>query len=232
MKKNARHHRRAIEWRPPSQRSAGEWEAFERNQDWEFIGRIFRTSRLRSIPRRLRTHPTWRTLVNLGTVGALEYLLNDGISAPVLEFGKELARILGAKPASKEVIAARVNASRLTPAVGRLLAQLLEEGSWLGLQIFLLERHPLATATDSKLREMWKEALKESILFERCGFVVAWCAHKQHYYLSDDRRRKDCPWHRLAGQQARWRQRHPAWKLRRGRPRRAKGNRATVSGRQ
>jgi hypothetical protein len=214
-----RHTQRSIEWRPPAEQSAAEAEAYERAEEWGFISRVFRLARPRPVPQRLKRHSVWRTLVNLGMSGALAHVLNGGPPPGMVKYVLEVARGLRAKTAagvrSEKDIMSRLKADpRLIPELGHVLAWLFKTGGWLGVQFLLLQRQPPTFSHDAELRELWMEALKESILFERCGFVVARCDHGQHCYASDDLRRKDCPQHRLAGQQARWRKRHPEWKRR------------------
>jgi hypothetical protein len=100
---------------------------------------------------------------------------------------------------------------RLSWAVQRF-AQLSDTWSWKGFQAFLVRL--LANSRMPQLRrELLALAIRESLLFERFGWVISRCQHGDHWYVSDDKRRKDCVVHRLAGQQARWRSKHPRWKL-------------------
>lgn len=212
-----RHTRRPIEWRPPALQSAAEMEAYDRYEQWDFITRVFRLSRPRPVPRRLKRHAVWRILINLGLQGALAHILHGGPPPGMVKFVLAIARELRGKNASsvrteKEIVSRLEPDPRLLSELGRVLALLFKEGGWLEVQLVLLRIQPPTFSQDAELQELWMEALKEAILFERCGFVVAQCAHGRHYYVSDDPRRKDCPEHRLAGQQARWRKRHPRWK--------------------
>ncbi len=220
-----RHPFHAVEWRPPAEQNAAEAEAQERAEHWDFVSKVFRLSQPRPVPRRLKRHTVWRILVNLGQTGAVAHILNGGpppgMARSVLALARELrAKNIPGIRSQKEIESSLEPDPRLLPELGRVLARSFKTGGWLNVQVLLLKIQPPAFSKDVELQELWMEALKESILFERCRFVVAKCAHGQHYYVSDDPRRKDCPEHRLAGQQARWRQRHPGWKLRTRPPKR------------
>lgn len=89
-----------------------------------------------------------------------------------------------------------------------------ETGGWKGLQVWCLMSLQERLRTPKFIRNLLADGTYDSLFFEAFGFVVSRCQQGDHWYVSDDKRRKDCIAHRLAGQQARWRRRHPAWKLR------------------
>lgn len=86
---------------------------------------------------------------------------------------------------------------------GTRLVEGFNQGGWKGMQLNLLWRHPLASAAGLQSK-IWKLAFMETLVFERAGCRIAWCQHKKHWFVSNDRRRKDCLEHRKAGQQVRW----------------------------
>ncbi len=87
-------------------------------------------------------------------------------------------------------------------------------GGWKGFQVWCLMSLQERPSAPIFIRNLLADATYDSLFFEAFGFVVSHCQHGDHWYVSDDKRRKDCIAHRLAGQQARWRRRHPARKLR------------------
>lgn len=180
---------------------------------------------------------TWRVIVNQGVIGALAILLNAGPPAVLGQFIR-WAQEVGHKSLGEFV--SDLHIAKFPRYVGdkdnpwaplfrgRSLGDLMdargafEHGGWKLLQMELLlalSESRIALA----LRRLLSAAILESLIFERFGFVISRCQHGDHWFASDDRRRKDCVAHRIAGQQARWRQRHPGWKLRR------QESRATVS---
>ncbi len=186
---------------------------------------------------------TWPVIVNQGIIGSLAVLLNEGVPAVFGQF-MEWVRSRNHKSLGEFVHDLhnaefpRYHGQEDNPFAplfrGRLPDGMMdargafEQGGWKMLQLELLlefRRPRMAPAW----RQLLSSALLESLVFERFGFVVSRCQHGDHWFVCDDRRRKDCFAHRLAGQQARWRQRHPGWKLRGWRRRGAERNRATVS---
>lgn len=138
-------------------------------------------------PRVSRRHPAFREMVRLGMHGPLARILNEG----------------------ERVI--KSPAARFWPdalAIG-----------WKRFQITMFA-HMTRPRSEKQPEDTWAlmtTAFVESLWFEQMGFSPAWCKHKNHWYLTDDCRRADCPEHRISGQQARWRKRHRDW--RRGRAR-------------
>jgi hypothetical protein len=191
-----------------------EAEMFEEERD--FLERLFRVTRPQPVPRRLRRSSVWQTVLNLGGVGALAHLLNEGTPPTFLEWSAELVKSIGLSSKPFEKLRTQP-ISGLPEGFGKLLVYMFEDSAsgWKNVEFFLIRLLPFAHGKDDALREVWREALREALIFERCGFVIAWCEHRKHYYVSDNRLRKDCEWHRKAGQQARWRERHPEWKLKR-----------------
>jgi hypothetical protein len=163
----------------------------------------------------------------------LAELLNDGLPVIALESTSQVLREaervldktsrpdLATKPRAmrSRIIEFAIRPERPAPAIGAILAQEFRDGGWTRIHLALVSPDPLglelAEHSNPEIRRMWRQALLESLVFARCGFSIAWCEHRGHYFVSDDSRRKDCSWHRLAGQQARWRREHPTWKLKR-----------------
>lgn len=182
---------------------------------------------------------TWPVIVNQGIIGALAILLNKGVPAELAQLvlwsrarGHENLGELTRDLHNAEFPRYRGAAENpWAPLFGPVrdfidVADQFELGGWKMVQINLLlgAGAPMAPA----VRRLFLEAVLESLVFERFGFVISHCEHGDHRFVSDDRRRKDCAVHRLAGQQARWRRRHPGWK-RRVKPSRSKPVFATRS---
>jgi hypothetical protein len=180
---------------------------------------------------------TWPVIVNQGIIGALAILLNEG---PPAVLGQLVA---WSRARGHQSIGALVHdlhnatfprydgtaENPWAPLFRRVrgfvdVAHQFKLGGWKLVQIVLLlgaeESMPPA------VRRLLLRAVLESLVFERFGFVISHCKHGDHWFVSDDRRRKDCVAHRLAGQQARWRKRHPGRK-RRVRPSKPKSVLAT-----
>lgn len=138
-------------------------------------------------PKKPRRNTLWGALRLLGDCGLLAWLLNDGTLTmrgmrPMGEFATVLAA-LGAG---------------VRPGTGKRLLALYQEGGWKAVQV------GLALSARGLRGRAQVLSLTESFAFERGGFAVMWCTYKQHWFISDDKRRKDCPRHRRAGQMARW----------------------------
>lgn len=97
------------------------------------------------------------------------------------------------------------------PCMIQRFTQHFDTWSWKGL-LAIFARLLANPKMPGLRREILALALRESLLFERFGWVISRCEHGSHWFVSNDRRRKDCIVHRRAGQQARWRQRHAEWK--------------------
>ena len=167
---------------------------------------------------------TWPVIVNQGIIGALAILANEGVPAELAQFVKwSSARgheNIG--PLVRDLHNAefpRYDAATENPWLpllrhvrSRDVPHTFKLGGWKVVQLLLLTEagEPMAPV----LRRLVLSAVIESLVFERFKFVVSHCQHGDHWFVSDDRRRTDCVVHRLAGQQARWRQRHPSWKRR------------------
>ncbi len=107
--------------------------------------------------------------------------------------------------------------------VGTRLRTLARPQRWPRLQADLAGNFPPGT-----LHDMIVGALLESVVFARLKFMPEWCNEGKHWFISNDRRRKDCPEHRSAGQKARYRRnpsvREKENKLRRERRARGRPN--------
>jgi hypothetical protein len=136
---------------------------------------------LGDLERRKLSRPVRRTLVLMGIVGHLSTLLNA--------------------------------------SVGKALLRVFKRGGWMALGFFLagqtsedlpglarlgLPSKPLQLAEDLANRALW-----EVTFFTNAGCNISWCDHAKHWFVSEDRRRIDCIFHRVAGQKARYR-RSPA----------------------
>ena len=84
---------------------------------------------------------------------------------------------------------------------GDALGTLPPRERWGHLQADLTKSFPPGT-----LQSHIVGAMLESLILARYGFIPAWCSHGKHWFISDDRRREDCPEHRIAGQRARYRE--------------------------
>jgi hypothetical protein len=154
-------------------------------------------------PRIRRNSPDWQELVAHGIRGALALFLNGGV-APVGPLGKTRAwrRFQESRGSIGDVLTRTVADVNLS-AASRGLRLGFERLGWNGLQWNLLWNVPFEDSPE--LGVLWRFAFTESLAFERAGFVLARCAHGDHWFVSDDRRRTDCVVHRKAGQMARWR---------------------------
>lgn len=153
------------------------------------LERLFGVKRFRR-PKRRKRNPTWQALLRLGDGGFLAWLLNDGAlvlpgaprdierSIQKVEFVRKLAGLLADVP----------------QATGAMLLAAYKMGGWKALQVTLA----ISGLPHGEL------ALIESLAFERAGFDIGRCSHREHWFISDDKRRNDCPRHRRAGQMARW----------------------------
>jgi hypothetical protein len=166
---------------------------------------------------------TWPVIVNQGIIGALAILLNEG---PPVVLGQFVAwsRARGHKHIGELVHSLhnatfpRYDGAAENPWVSlfegvwsRDVARTFQLGGWKLVQVELLLDSGGSMAP--VVRRLLLSAVLESLVFERFGFVISRCEHGDHWFVSDDKRRKDCVVHRLAGQQARWRDKHPKWKL-------------------
>jgi hypothetical protein len=125
------------------------------------------------------------------------------------------------------------------PQAPEVLAHAYRAGGWhaLQLELVLLEEEARLTWSQGKVwdaagslvdAEEWRKtftapavlltvfkfALLEALAFEQLGWDVAECLHGRHYFVRDNRRRKDCPRHASAGQKARWRKGQKQGKVR------------------
>jgi hypothetical protein len=163
-------------------------------------------------PKRRSKNALWQALLRLGDSGFLAWLLSGGAmllpGAPA-EMERELRRLKFVRTVSGVLVLRGYRHKKAEPTVymgpppGKLLRAAYEEGGWTGLQAVLAMSQLPAK----------EYALVESLAFGRAGFVIGRCEYGDHWFISDDRRRKDCQRHRKAGQQARWR----AWKRRKER---------------
>jgi hypothetical protein len=101
-------------------------------------------------------------------------------------------RLLAAYGVGGELV--RVKDTLPSPAIMRL-----KRGDWEGVVSLLSQQ-----AVDHKEPE-WMLALLEGLLFAKHGWHLWPCGHGDHWYFADYHRKEDCPAHRRAGQQARYR---------------------------
>ena len=86
------------------------------------------------------------------------------------------------------------------------LREALERRGWRG-QLKRGEEGLLPLLHTSTLSEDLQIALAlEALLFDRHGWRLWRCGHGKHWYIADYHRKEDCPAHREAGQQARYRE--------------------------
>lgn len=161
----------------------------------------------------------WPTLVRLADSGHLTALLNDGL--PLMPgLSDQAAKRLRRRGVP---LFTRYD-THIPPGTGYVLARAFQRSGWKGLQATLLLLHQVGK--DPSTDREWDQALLESLVFEQAGLDVGWCLHKQHWFIRDDQRRKDCPRHRMAGWQARFRKK----KEQRRRETEAEKTRATRGG--
>lgn len=82
-----------------------------------------------------------------------------------------------------------------------------ERRGWVGLQM-RLSGAALTYDRSSLPGLVCQQALQESLLFAHHGFTIRRCEQGQHWFVSDDPRRRDCRDHAIAGQQKRTRAKH------------------------
>jgi hypothetical protein len=170
-------------------------------------------------PRRKARSATWQLLVRLGMHGKLAVFLNDGHQDLSLmwpgAYGSRLSkRERSTQHAPSEFMREYFG---LPEGFGQKLRRVFQRGGWPPLQFFLTYGQPtdleppLSPSDDAKrtwammTRYAWRDAVLESLAFARAGFDIGWCEHGQHWYVRGDVRQTDCPRHKKAGQQARWR---------------------------
>lgn len=89
---------------------------------------------------------------------------------------------------------------------GQALRDAFKSGGWAAVQGALLWRPWLWEPLGNARSEMfWRAAITEVLVFAHARFDLGWCEHGHHWYVRKDVRQKDCPRHKRAGQQARWR---------------------------
>jgi hypothetical protein len=131
------------------------------------------------ISRRLKRHPL---LVRLGINGVTAQLLNGKVDALLRTRRRRLAAAI------------IYLAGGLDPYAGDIGRG---EPNW----DEFMDRVPLIPGVTK--RDLYRMGF-EANLFERTGYFARWCDQGQHWYMTDDRRREDCPDHDWAGQKARW----------------------------
>lgn len=143
----------------------------------------------------------WPSLVRLADSGHLTALLNDAL--PLMPgLSDRAAQLL-----RRRRIPLFPRDDKYVPVgTGFVLARAFQRSGWKGIQatVLLLRQYSRDPSTDRE----WDQALLESLVFEQAGFDVGWCFHKAHWFIRDDRRRKDCTRHRVAGWQARFRKKN------------------------
>ncbi len=159
---------------------------------------------LERLPRRRTKALVWKAMTAHGVYGVLAEVLNDGGLPTFRQLPRPLSVL---PPAIRTLLLA--TAGRMPAEVtgwptgyGRELVGAFRRGGWKGVQISLLLHPPVRQGV---VANAFKLAMIESLLFEHAGFHMALCSHEHHWFVSNDRRRTDCPLHRLAAQQARTR---------------------------
>lgn len=149
------------------------------------------------------------TLVGLGVTGGLARLVNDG-SLPEEPRQPSALRALPSGIRALRRAGARWAASERTgwPAgYGRRLVEMFLDRGWRGVQLVLLWDPPrFHNENEQRAAGYVRLALTECLLFEQARFTLARCDHGNHWFGSDDRRRRECLLHRFAGQQVRQRE--------------------------
>ncbi len=169
-----------------------------------------------------------RAVAERGVYGALAALLNEGPVAfswdhrgrPAKPTGAGIGAVLAPStsrvpgPTLGEILAPYV-ASRapallteIPQGTGQALRDAFKRGGWAAVQYALVRRpwlrsrRPLGNARSEML---WRIAIDEAFVFAQAHFDFGRCEHGHHWYVRKDVRQEDCPRHKRAGQQARWR---------------------------
>lgn len=157
--------------------------------------------------------------MEVGLDGLLAHILNGKLPSGVRDLYRHAAEKFGVTLSAgdeSQIVSSRVS--------GDVIYDSFQRSGWKGIQMHLLFRTAGGLPTgkpksrwvnyaEAVLRRMapapsafWMQIpLMESLVFEKYGFLVMECSHGKHRYISDDRRRTDCPRHRFAGQQYRTR---------------------------
>lgn len=164
-----------------------------------------------------------RDLARLGVAGGLALLLNDGeLLTDVASWrrGGGGASFRGDRPIRRKaetqeqilsfvhlLTRLRAKASGGWPMqdTGTSLRRWFGKRGWRGLLMSLIWKNSIFDSPERQLRELWKLALTEALLFERSGFSVRRCEHGKHWYVGFRGDRLYCPVHQRAGWQAAWR---------------------------
>lgn len=161
-------------------------------------------------PRRPKRSKTWQAFQELGISGCLAWLLNDDTVLPA-----GLARAIGGLgrrsfPSFVETFSALLMRQGTAPNTGRALRAVFHREGWRTLQLLLLWAFGPGTPFFPKEPVTWKTIVNESLVLGHLGFELAWCQHGRHWYFSDRAGRKECVYHRRAGQADRYRRRATA----------------------
>jgi hypothetical protein len=91
---------------------------------------------------------------------------------------------------------------------GEALRDAFKRGGWPEVQYALLWRPWVGQRSapgNARSEMLWRMAITESLVFVQAGFDFAQCEHGHHLYVRRDPRQRDCPRHKAAGAQDRWR---------------------------